>query len=98
MRKSKSRRRTESPLSRRVEEILELPTGTLTNAARIELSGNRRAVVEGCRGILEYEEDLIRLNTTSGVVRFLGQKLRMNCLTEDSAVVTGQILSVEFLS
>ena len=50
------------------------------------------------RGILEYEEGVIRLNTTSGIVRFMGRDLTMNCLTEDSAVVTGFILSVEFLS
>ena len=55
-------------------------------------------MVEGCRGILEYEEGVIRLNTTSGIVRFMGRDLTMNCLTEDSAVVTGFILSVEFLS
>lgn len=50
------------------------------------------------RGILEYEEGVIRLNTTSGIVRFMGRDLTMNCLTEDSAVVSGTILSVEFLS
>ena len=38
----------------RVEKALELPVGSLSSAARIELSGNRRAVVEGCRGIVEY--------------------------------------------
>ena len=90
--------RQPSPITRRVEEVLELPEGALSGAARVELSGNRRAVVEGCRGILEYEEGVIRLNTTSGIVRFMGRDLTMNCPTEDSAVVTGFILSVEFLS
>ena len=85
-------------VSRRVEEALELPTGSLSGMARVELTGNRRAVVEGCRGILEYEDDTIRLNTTSGIVRFICRDLGMSCLTEDSAVVTGCILSVEFLS
>ena len=96
--KRKTRARQPSPVTRRVEEMLELPEGALSGAARVELSGNRRAVVEGCQGILEYEEGVIRLNTTSGIVRFMGRDLRMNCLTEDSAVVTGFILSVEFLS
>ena len=90
--------RQPSPITQRVEQVLELPEGSLSGAARVELSGNRRAVVEGCRGILEYEEGVIRLNTTSGIVRFMGRDLTMNCLTEDSAVVSGTILSVEFLS
>ena len=38
------------------------------------------------------------IHISSGIVRFMGRDLTMNCLTEDSAVVTGFILSVEFLS
>ena len=87
-----------SPVTQRVEQVLELPSGSLCGAARIELSGNRRAVIEGCRGILEYEEGIIRLNTTSGVIRFIGRDLSMSCLNEDSAVVSGYILSLEYLS
>ena len=49
-------------------------------------------------GIQEYEEGLIRLSTTSGTIRFMGRGLVMNCLTEDCAVITGFLLSVEFLS
>ncbi len=82
----------------RVEKALELPVGSLSSAARIELSGNRRAVVEGCRGIVEYGDETIRLNTESGIVRFLGRSLSMSCMTEDSAVIEGVILSVEYLS
>lgn len=85
-------------ITERMETALELPTGTLSNVARIELTGNRQAVVEGCRGILEYDDGLIRLNTSSGVVRFVGRNLSMSCLTEDNAVITGTLLSVEYLS
>ena len=82
----------------RVEKALELPVGSLSSAARIELSGNRRAVVEGCRGLVEYGDELIRLNTESGIVRFMGRGLSMSCMTEDSAVIEGLLLSVEYLS
>lgn len=96
--RGKRRKRKEAPLARRVEQVLDLPGGALSSAARIELSGNRRAVVEGCRGILEYEEGVIRLNTGSGILRFIGRELGLSCMTEESAVVTGVILSVEFMS
>ena len=101
-----SRRRTRicpppsraAAVTRRVEEVLELPEGARGNCARLEMAGNRRVVIEGCRGIQEYEEGLIRLSTTSGTIRFMGRGLVMNCLTEDCAVITGFLLSVEFLS
>lgn len=85
-------------LPERVEQVLELPVGSLSGAARMELYGNRRAVVEGCHGIIEYSEELIRLKTSSGTIRFNGRGLSMSCLTEDNAVVEGTILIIEFLS
>lgn len=80
------------------ERVLELPVGALSGAVRMELSGNRRAVVDGCHGIIEYNDELIRLSTSSGIVRFTGRNLSISCLTDDNAVVEGVILSIEFLS
>lgn len=81
----------------RVEQALQLPAGTLTNDVRLELTGRRRAVIEGCRRILEYEDDTIRLDTPDGALRFMGQGLCMDCLTPTAVVITGTILSVEYL-
>lgn len=63
----------------------------------MEWTGNRRVVMEGCRRVLEYEEDCIQLETEDGVVRFMGQQLRVDCLITGCAVVTGTVLSLEFL-
>ena len=85
-------------ISSRVEKALELPVGSLSDMARIELTSNRRAVIEGCRGIVEYGEEVIRLSTDNGIVRFMGRSLHMNSMTEDRAVIEGIILSLEYLS
>lgn len=84
-------------LGRHIETTLQLPTGVLTSAPRLELSGNRRVLVEGCESILEYDEDCIRLRTAGGVVRFTGRELCMNCRTPEHAVITGRLTAVEFL-
>lgn len=81
----------------RVENVLDLPVGVLTEAPRIELAGNRRALVEGCERILECDEDRVCLRTAVGTVRFTGRELCLHCRTADSTVVTGRLLSIEFL-
>ncbi len=81
----------------KVEQILELPVGAISSNARLEVLGNRQAIVEGCKGILEYDQEVIRLHTDTGILRFCGRNLSLNCLTEDSAVVSGYIMSIEFL-
>ena len=60
--------------------------------------GNKRAVISGCHGIVEYDDDLVRMQTGSGMIRFTGRKLSISNLTEDSAVVEGEILALEYLS
>lgn len=100
--RSKRRRKNistkQNVLSERVEHLLELPLGTLSNAARIEFMGNKKVVLDGCIGIVEYSDDIIRMQTGSGILRFSGRSLSISCLTEDSAIIEGNILSLEFLS
>lgn len=84
-------------LPARVEQALELPAGTLTDHLRGELIGNRRLVLEGCRRMLEYEDDRIRLDTAGGELRLLGQGLCVEQFSQEGTVITGRLLSLEFL-
>ncbi|MDR3643552.1 MAG: YabP/YqfC family sporulation protein [Clostridia bacterium] len=96
----KERRRAvaaRAPLLAKAARALELPADITTGAAHLELSGNREAVVDGCRGVLEYDENVIRLNTGAVAVRFCGRGLSIRSLTRDSAVVEGYITSIEFI-
>ena len=81
----------------RVEQALELPAGSLSQLARIELAGNRCAAVEGCRGIVEYTEDCVRLDIGDAIVRFTGRDLTVSNLTEDSAVIRGIFVAIEYV-
>ena len=54
--------------------------------------------MEGCKGILEYDEDIIRLNLGKFILRLTGRDLSLCTLTEDTAVVEGYLLSIEFLT
>lgn len=98
MRMGKSRQTRRSPASRRMESLLELPDGVLGHCTRIELTDDCQALMEGCCDILEYEDDRVQVAVAGGGVRFLGQGLRLNCLTADSILIAGKILSVEFLN
>lgn len=75
---------------------LELPPDMLSGMAHFEFSGNREAVIEGCRGILEYDENIVRLKAGKLTVRILGRGLTLRNLRRDSAIVSGFIASVEF--
>lgn len=62
----------------------------------IQLSGNREASVEGCRGVIDYYETQIKLRLPGGTVTFKGANLGIYSLTDTAALIRGQIDSVEF--
>lgn len=74
---------------------LEEPAAFLTEA-RVELLGNRQAVVDGCKGIIEYSDTCIRLSVPRLILKFTGTGLEIRALTDSSAIVEGTILSLEY--
>lgn len=84
-------------VAEKAERMLRVPTGVLAAVTRMELSGNRRVLIEGCRGIVRYDEDVIELRTVDGTVRFTGRELCMTNLNPACAVITGRFVSLEFL-
>lgn len=86
------------PVSRthKLLNAVQLPSGMLT--ARFEISGNREVIVDGCRGVLEYDETKIRINTGKMITCFIGRGLTIKCLSPDSLVIEGFITSIEFVT
>ncbi len=91
------KREKRAAISSKMEKALDMPVGALSETARFELSGNRQVLIEGCQGIVKYDEDQIQLRTVGGTVRFTGRELCMTSLNPACAVITGRLLSLEFL-
>ena len=62
----------------------------------MEVEGNRRVTLCGCRGIRRYTEECVALHTPFGVVSLYGQGLEMGCMTAEGAVVVGRLQRIEF--
>ncbi|MBQ7541263.1 MAG: YabP/YqfC family sporulation protein [Clostridia bacterium] len=92
----KNIRRDLSRLHEKLDETLD--GAELSVDAQIELSGNREAVVDGCVGVLQYEDTAIRLSTGRRIVRFTGSDLMIRTMQQNQVLITGTILSVEFVS
>ena len=78
-----------------ISDILELPEYTL-GGMRLEITSNKEAVVENCKGILEYTQERIRLLTPGITIKFTGKELYIGCMSGKGAVVSGVIDTIEF--
>ena len=79
----------------------EKPSGRLLkieqlNLCHIEIEGNRELIIDGCKGILEYENDKVKVCTDTITVSVTGDGLGINAYAEDQIVISGKIMSVDF--
>ncbi len=66
-------------------------------ALHLEISGNREVILEGGRGIVEYNDDSVKVNTGKMIVGFGGRGLTIKSMTDSSIVIQGFITSIEFI-
>ena len=91
-------KRQKSTLLQKVAKVMELPMDLVSGMFHIELSGNREAVIEGCNGVLEFDENIVRLNVGKFIIKFTGRGLIIKELTKSSVVVEGFIISIEYMN
>lgn len=77
---------------------LDLPPSALPGLAHIEAEGNREIIIDGCKGVLEYGDTSICLNTGRLRVRLRGCDLTITALQNGQAIVKGIIACIEFIS
>ena len=84
--------------ARKIEEILEIPVELSTNNPKITITGFERMLIENYRGILEYQDYFVRVNTYIGILNINGFNLKLEEMTTDDLLVTGRIDSIDFES
>ena len=71
-------------------------TGHSYSVAQIEFYGNTVVTVDGCKEILEYEPETVKLNVGRYNVRFTGKDLTLKNLTDKQITVEGCFYNLEF--
>lgn len=95
------RRKTEAVISKESKkemlvDSLKLPKDMMMGVFMLSMTGNREAFIENYRGILEYTDTAILLQTKQGTVRFTGSNLVIEYYTNEDMKICGHIASVVF--
>ncbi|MCC5910341.1 MAG: sporulation protein YqfC [Clostridiaceae bacterium] len=83
-------------IKKSLAEILELPKDIVLDIPKITMVGNLQLYIENHKGILEYSNTRIRINTKSGVLRVIGKNLLLKSIVVEEMVIVGEIHQVEF--
>jgi sporulation protein YqfC len=79
----------------RFNEILEIPKEVYSNIPNFIITGFEELIIENYKGILEYEDYYIRINTHIGIINIHGINLKLEKMTEDNIKIKGKIESID---
>lgn len=91
----KMRRKMNNRLSNKIDEILEVPREIYGGDPKVTIIGFDEMLIENYKGILEYEEFYIKINTAIGNINVNGFNLNLEQITEDDIAVKGKIESID---
>ena len=79
----------------RIDKILEMPQEVYSNVPKITITGFNEMIIENFKGILEYEDYYVRINTEIGIININGYELTLENMTNDDIKVNGKIENIE---
>lgn len=80
---------------RKIDGLLEMPKEICSNQPKVTIIGFEELIIENYKGILEYEDYFVRINTFIGIVNINGFNLKLEKMTEDDIKVMGKIESID---
>ncbi|MCH5189140.1 MAG: YabP/YqfC family sporulation protein [Oscillospiraceae bacterium] len=72
------------------------PTDNLGFSPQLTVTGNREAILEGCRKIKEYDDGKLTFSMGNLNVCFCGNNLIIKNYGEDFAVICGEFSDISF--
>ena len=87
-----------SEVKERFIETLELPKELSSDFARITMIENSQILIEGKNNIVDYYDNYIKLQTQNVYIILDGKNLKINEITDEEVLVSGDISNVGFLN
>lgn len=83
-------------LKARISDAAGMPKDVILGVPLLTITGQSEACIENYRGILEYTDKLIRIQTKLGKIHVIGRNLQIEFYTNDEMKIVGHITVIEF--
>lgn len=80
----------------KLSNTFELPKDIVLDVSKVIIIGTGQITIENHKGIVEYSEELIRVNTGSGIMKLSGRNLAIKTILQEEITITGEISAIEF--
>ena len=83
------------PKKKKLNKILDMPREINKVDSKITVVSFDEILIENYKGILEYEEFFIKVQTEIGSININGFSLELEQITEDDILIKGKINSID---
>ena len=83
-------------LRARIADASGVPKDVVLGVPLVTVIGQNEVCVENYRGILEYTDKLIRIQTKLGKIHVLGRGLQIQYYNNDEMKITGHVMTIEY--
>lgn len=95
-RNDRNAQRREPSLREKMVTNLELPKDLMLGASVLTVTGRNEALISNYKGILEYKDCFIRVQTKNCRIQISGTHLAIDYYTNEEMKITGFIDSIQY--
>ena len=83
-------------LRKKVSKLFELPGELVADITKLSVTDFSEVEIINLKSLVEYEKDIIRVNTKDKLIRIEGDNLTIGNITDDEILIKGNIKGVIF--
>ncbi len=77
--------------------MLDIPEEVVFNVPVVTVISNNEVSVENYKGIIEYGDEKIRVNSSIGQIKIEGKKLSLKQIAVEKIIISGSIYTIEYI-
>ncbi|SHI88413.1 sporulation protein YqfC [Lutispora thermophila] len=83
-------------IKEKISDALELPKDITLDIPKVTILGKDSITVENHKGIISYNDNQIRINTTCGILTILGEGLTIKSIIQEEIIIIGKISNIGY--
>lgn len=81
----------------KIVEICRIPKEVVLGYSLVSILGNTEIIIENYRGILEFNDEVIRISGKFGQIKIYGKNLKIAYYNNIEMKITGNIAGIEYI-
>lgn len=95
--KASGRKKEKGTVKEKVAKMLEVPEEIISDRPKITTVGRKEVFIENYRGIIEFTNEIVKINSNYGIITITGKNMKIREITNEDIIITGDIDNIDYV-